>query len=170
MPTNSISKNISITDKQAAERLVNAVEESKGIKIGWKAVYEREGLEEIYFLRVGLPSAVAETALHYLSECDRLTSEVKKLKNRLQISPYGDDKIDELESAMDFRGHELDCTKRKVKELTANIQRKDGVLKEARDLLGDALTDYSVSDGYRYTVGKLLMAIDAELGKVGGAE
>jgi hypothetical protein len=35
-------------------------------------------------------------------ENSRLKKENEKYKSRLQISPYGDDKIDELESAMEF--------------------------------------------------------------------
>ena len=40
-------------------------------------------------------------------ELAAVKKEVKRLRERLQISPFGDDKIDELEQAVQFVQHEI---------------------------------------------------------------
>jgi len=51
-------------------------------------------------------------------ENSRLQQENSKLRQRLQISPYGDDKIDELETAIDFLRHDIAVKDQHIAELS----------------------------------------------------
>lgn len=52
---------------------------------------------------------------------DELKKENVKLKERLEISPYGDDNIDALEQALQFAKHEINIQKQEVSELKDKI-------------------------------------------------
>ena len=51
-------------------------------------------------------------------ERDEALDEVARLRERLQFDPGGSDKIDELEQALQFSQHEVECLKKQLEELT----------------------------------------------------
>ena len=56
-----------------------------------------------------------------LFKLNELEKENEKLKERLEISPYGDDKIDELEQALSFAKHEIVVQNKEIRELKDKI-------------------------------------------------
>lgn len=52
-----------------------------------------------------------------------LNKTIKEYRDRLQFDPGGSDKIDELEQALQFKQHDLNCTKEEVLELRTEISR-----------------------------------------------
>ncbi len=51
-----------------------------------------------------------------------LNNEVKRLRDRLQFDPGGSDKIDELEQALEFSQHKIECLERHLKEFTEQLR------------------------------------------------
>lgn len=56
------------------------------------------------------------------SDIAELQRRVTKFEERLRISPYGDDRIDELEQSMQFKDFELSNTKDRLQKAIAAIE------------------------------------------------
>jgi predicted RNase H-like nuclease (RuvC/YqgF family) len=103
------------------------------------------------------------------ADCDRMLGEVQELtmeynhfKERLQISPYGDDKIDELDEALENCKFQYEQLKQENKQLRAQVARYKEILEQASDALkyAEGYTQYSAEARVREAVA----AIDKALG------
>jgi len=110
--------------------------------------YLREFLEMLWFGEQVLTSAERDLfgtieALQAENEqlkadCDRMLGEVQELtmeynhfKERLQISPYGDDKIDELDEALENCKFQYEQLKQENEQLRAQVEQVREVLRKA---------------------------------------
>lgn len=76
------------------------------------------------------------------ADCDRmlggvqeLTMEYNHFKERLQISPYGDDKIDELDEALENCKFQYEQLKQENEQLRAQVARMRKALRKAREAI-----------------------------------
>jgi predicted RNase H-like nuclease (RuvC/YqgF family) len=67
-----------------------------------------------------------------LDEVQELTKECNRFKERLQISPYGDDKIDELDEALENCKFQYEHLKQENEQLNAQVVQMREVLRKAR--------------------------------------
>lgn len=74
---------------------------------------------------------------YILAALQEAQAKIVKLENRLQISPYGDDKIDELESAIGFMQHTHDVA---IKQAAAREQGLRTALLNAKAKVDNCVT------------------------------
>lgn len=65
---------------------------------------------------------LAECGLELIEMVEALQQENEQLKGRLQISPYGDDKIDELEEALENCKFQYENIKKENEQLQAKLE------------------------------------------------
>ena len=126
-----------------------------------------------------MKESMSERATRYMEKAADLENEVKKLQDRLQISPYGDDKIDELEQAIEFIRFDKEQLQTKYDTLNdfeqtqcAKLLAKNGImreaLKQARAALIKARTydQFTSSDAVK-DVGMAIALIAEAIDKIG---
>ncbi|MCK9327790.1 MAG: hypothetical protein M0P69_20005, partial [Bacteroidales bacterium] len=73
-------------------------------------------------------------------EVSFIRAENKRLRDRLVVSPYGDDKIDELEGAIEFLRHKVDTFRAQLTDTQAQLSEAVGAL----GAVDDAIYRYKV--------------------------
>jgi predicted RNase H-like nuclease (RuvC/YqgF family) len=89
------------------------------------------------------------------ADCDRMLGKMQELtmkynyfKERLQISPYGDDKIDELDEALENYKFQYEQLKQENKQLRARVAQYREALRKAREMLHKGISELKVHCKY----------------------